>query len=76
MCTNIYSNLEGSVSTIAGSGLAARVDGVASVASFNKPQGLGVDSFGKIFVTENGFNKVRQISSGGEFEHNSQFCAR
>jgi sugar lactone lactonase YvrE len=58
---------KGNTSVIAGSGVAADIDGVGLEAAFNGPQGLTIDSHGNLYVTTfnydtNGGNKVRKIS--------------
>ena len=52
----------GEVTTIAGSGVAAYVDGVGVLASFNRPQG-GVVSASSLFalIVDTGNNCVRRI---------------
>ena len=58
---------QGNVKTIAGSGLAADIDGIGLNASFNGPMGMTIDVNGNLFVTtfnftDNSGNKVRKIS--------------
>jgi hypothetical protein len=58
---------KGNTSVIAGSGVAADIDGIGLQAAFNGPQGLTIDSHGNLYVTTfnydtNGGNKVRKIS--------------
>ena len=54
----------GQVSTVAGDGAAAFVDGPVLLASFNAPQGLAVSPAGVIYVADAGNNRVRQIAKG------------
>jgi streptogramin lyase len=56
----------GKITTIAGSGLAADVDGVGLNASFNGPQGMAIDNDGNLYITTynydtKGGNKVRKV---------------
>lgn len=53
----------GIVTTLAGSGIGGRADGVASSATFNGPLALTVDDLGSIYVVDN--NKVRKITTTG-----------
>lgn len=57
---------DGSVITIAGTGSPGLIDGNASIASFNTPSGVVVDSHGNIFVADTGNNAVRKITPMGE----------
>jgi sugar lactone lactonase YvrE len=54
---------EGVVTTIAGSGTRAVVDGTGLEASFHEPLGIAVDSNGNLFVTDN--HTIRKITSAG-----------
>ncbi|TZF86380.1 T9SS type A sorting domain-containing protein (plasmid) [Pedobacter sp. BS3] len=54
----------GLVSTVAGSGAANSIDGIDTVASFNNPVGVAVDSIGNIYVSDYGNQKIRKISAG------------
>lgn len=56
----------GNITKIAGSGIAADIDGIGLEASFNGPQGITIDAAGNLFVTTfnydtNEGNKVRKI---------------
>jgi len=50
------------VSTLAGSGSEGSADGTGSVASFNYPQGVAVDSIGNVYVADRNNNKIRKIN--------------
>jgi streptogramin lyase len=56
----------GVVTTYAGNGVANYVEGAASSASFNSPQGIVVDSLGNIYVADTGNNVIRKITPGGQ----------
>ena len=53
------------VSTVAGSGAAGAMDGAGTLASFNSPWGVAVDSAGNLYVADRGNNKIRQVSPDG-----------
>jgi len=50
------------VTTVAGTGVAGHNNGALSAATFNSPQGLVVDRYGRIFVTDTGNNMIRMIT--------------
>jgi serine/threonine-protein kinase len=50
------------VSTIAGSGIAGKQDGLGNVAAFNNPYDVVVDSKGDIYVADNLNNSIRKIT--------------
>ncbi len=55
----------GEVSTLAGSGAAATVDGQGVAAQFNYPTGVAVDSKGIVYVADYYGNRIRKITPGG-----------
>lgn len=54
-----------SVSTFAGTGVAGYMDGGASSALFNNPEGVAVDTKGNVYVSDSFNDLVREISSTG-----------
>lgn len=55
----------GEVTTFAGTGIAAYVDGFGTSARFRDPAALCVDSCGNVFVTDYNNNRIRKITSSG-----------
>ena len=55
----------GVVSTVAGSTVSGYVDGVGTMAKFNNPIGISVDSTGNAWVADNGNNMIRRINTAG-----------
>lgn len=55
----------GDVTTTAGTGIPGSADGEAATAQFDGPTGVGVDSFGNVFVADYGSNKIRKIDALG-----------
>lgn len=51
------------VSTFAGSGTAAYVDGAGVIAAFNAPTGVAVDKNGTVYVLDKNNNRIRKIIS-------------
>ena len=56
----------GIVSTFAGSGTRANVDGIGNTASFSGPIGIIVDKSGSVFVSDMDYSKIRKITPSGE----------
>lgn len=56
----------GDVSTVAGTGVAGAIDGPPGTASFNHPAIVAADINNNLFITDEGNNKIRKISSIGE----------
>lgn len=54
-----------SVSTLAGSGISGRNDGLGAAARFNYPIGVAVDSNGNVYVADTSNHNLRKISAGG-----------
>lgn len=52
----------GTVVTIAGTGTAGRIDGLANAANFNNPYDVVVDAQGSIYVADNLNNSIRKIT--------------
>jgi sugar lactone lactonase YvrE len=53
----------GIVSTLAGSGAVANVDGVGTSASFHYPAGIAVSAAGVVYVSDQGSHRIRQIDA-------------
>jgi sugar lactone lactonase YvrE len=56
---------DGTVTTLAGNGIAGYADGPAANAEFYGPQGLTVDAQGDIYVADFGNNVIREITTAG-----------
>ncbi len=56
---------QGTVGTIAGSGVMGFADGVGTAAQFGVPFGIEVDGSNTLFVTDGNNNRIRVISSDG-----------
>ena len=54
----------GVVTTFAGNGTAAFVDGACASASFNGPRAIAVDAAGNVYVSDNGNSVIRRIDVG------------
>jgi sugar lactone lactonase YvrE len=52
----------GNVTTIAGNGAYGFVDGAATIAEFNLPQGVCYDQHGSLFVGDRNNNRIRRVS--------------
>ncbi|MDB5136688.1 MAG: Gliding motility-associated C-terminal protein, partial [Mucilaginibacter sp.] len=55
----------GIVSVFAGTGAVGSANGAGSIASFNRPWGITMDTKGNIYVADAGNNKIRKITSSG-----------
>lgn len=55
----------GYVSTFAGSGALAVIDGAATAAAFYQPEGITIDAAGNLYVTETYHNLIRKITPAG-----------
>jgi sugar lactone lactonase YvrE len=55
----------GTVSTLAGSGIPGKVDGTGSTASFNSPTALAVDPDGFVWVADTNNDAIRKVSAAG-----------
>ena len=55
----------GVVTTLAGNGTSAFVDGTGTSASFIQPHGVAVDSAGNVFVADTGAGRIRRITPLG-----------
>ena len=56
---------DGIVTTVAGSGVAGRIDGQGINASFNEPWGICVGTDGNIYVADTRNNLIRKIDNNG-----------
>ena len=56
---------DGTVSTVAGDGIAGLQNGAGSQARFNAPQGVATDNQGNVYVADTGNAAVRVINPGG-----------
>ena len=50
--------------TLAGNGVAASEDGIALIASVNRPAGLALESDTKLYISEFGTGRIRLLQSG------------
>ena len=65
MCVYVCVTTAGVVSTVAGSTVSGYVDGVGTVAKFNYPYGISVDSTDNALVADTHNNIVRRINTAG-----------
>ena len=56
---------DGTVTTVAGSGIAGNSDGTGTAASFNYPSGVALDGLGNLYVADSGNNTIRRIALPG-----------
>lgn len=60
-------NKQGVVSTLAGTGISGFQDNKNGLqASFNQPNGIAIDAFGNIFITDQMNHRIRKINKEGE----------
>jgi prepilin-type N-terminal cleavage/methylation domain-containing protein len=57
--------IQGVVTTLAGSGNAGSTDGTGTGASFRTPNAIAIDSSGNLFISDQGNNAVRKITTAG-----------
>jgi sugar lactone lactonase YvrE len=50
------------ITTLSGTGVTGGQDGAIASATFNQPEGVGVDSSGSVYVADTGNNRVRRIT--------------
>ena len=58
-------SVEGIVTTLAGSGVQGRADGLGVSASFYSPTALAVDNSGNVYVADTNNNLIRKVTSNG-----------
>ncbi|WP_162129573.1 IPT/TIG domain-containing protein [Flavobacterium sp. CF136] len=57
--------VDGTVSTVAGSGIRGNKDGITSEATFNFPQEITIDKYNNLYIVEPDNNRIRMITSKG-----------
>ena len=67
-CIYVCVTTAGVVSTVAGSTVSGYVDGVGTMAKFNYPHGISVDSTGNAWVADFDNNMIRHINIAGRLE--------
>jgi len=60
--------IDGTVSTLAGSGATGNANGPGALASFNGPTGIAVDAAGNVYVADSYNNLIRKITPAGGVE--------
>jgi len=58
-------DLNGIVTTLAGSGAIGSANGAGTIASFSAPSGIAVDAAGNVYVADYGNNLIRKINPDG-----------
>jgi len=58
-------NLNGIVTTLAGSGATGSANGAGTAASFSAPSGIAVDAAGNVYVADYGNNLIRKVTPEG-----------
>jgi sugar lactone lactonase YvrE len=58
-------NVDGVVTTLAGSGSRGAADGAGVASSFSGPRGVAVDGSGNVYVADTDNNRIRRIAAGG-----------
>jgi sugar lactone lactonase YvrE len=53
---------DGTVTTLAGTGVSGSANGALTAATFNSPQGVAVDQYNRVFVADTGNSLIRMIS--------------
>jgi DNA-binding beta-propeller fold protein YncE len=56
---------DGTVSTLAGDGVAATVDGPANAARFVHPRAIAIDAFDNLYVSDDGAHRIRRVDKEG-----------
>jgi sugar lactone lactonase YvrE len=57
---------DGTVSTLAGSGVAGFADGTGTSSMFHFPSGIAIDKQGTLYVADHGNHRIRMITPDGE----------
>ncbi len=57
--------VDGTVTTVAGSGIRGNKDGIGSEAAFYDPSGITIDKYNNLYVTQPSNNSVRMITNKG-----------